>query len=111
VLCTGLAVCLFAVFAVSTSHAQVVRTGYTSIVAANSAKCIDITGGSTAAAAAAIQWHCNFGSNEEWTVQPYNASFRIIVQKSGDCLVVSSASIAAGAPLVQEPCTGVNSEL
>ena len=108
---TVLAVLLFAIFSASTSQAQVVRTGYTAIVAANSAKCIDISGGSTAAGAAAIQWHCNFGSNEEWTVQPYNGSFRVVVQKSGDCLVVSGASTAAGAALVQEPCTGVNSEL
>jgi len=91
--------------------AEIVRTGYTTIVASNSAKCLDITGGSTAAGATAIQWHCDGGTNEQWTVQLYNGYFRIIVERSGDCLVVSGASTAAGAPLVQEPCSGVNSEL
>jgi galactose oxidase len=100
-----------AIFLPTTANAQVVRTGYTSIVAASSSKCVDIAGASGAAGAAAIQWHCNLQSNEEWTVQAYNGSFRIIEQQTGDCLVVSGASTAAGAALVQEPCTGVNSEL
>lgn len=92
--------------------AQVVQTGYTSIVATGSAKCLDITGASKSAGASAIQWHCNGGSNEQWTVQPYSTgAFRIIEQQTGDCLVVSAGSTSAGAQLVQEPCTGTNSEL
>jgi len=50
------------------ANAQVIRTGYTSIVAANSGKCVDISGQSTVAGVAAIQWHCNSQSNEAWTV-------------------------------------------
>jgi galactose oxidase len=107
----GCALVFFALLVPSASQAQVVRTGYSSIVAASSAKCIDITGSSTQPGAAAIQWHCNYGSNEQWTVQLYNGYFRIIEQQTGDCLVVSRASTAAGAAIVQEPCTGVNSEL
>jgi galactose oxidase len=96
----------------SSANAQVVQTGYSSIVAANSGKCLDITGSSTAAGAAAIQWHCNYGVNEQWTVQLYSANgSRIIEQQSGDCLVVSGAATWNGAPLVQEPCTGANNEL
>jgi len=93
------------------ANAQVTRTGYTSIVAANSGKCVDISGQSTVAGVAAIQWHCNSQSNEAWTVQAYNGSFRIIEQQTGDCLVVSGGSTASGTPLVQEPCSGVSSEL
>jgi len=94
------------------ARAQVVQSGYTSIVAANSAKCLDINGASVSPGAAAIQWHCNSGENEEWTVRLYSASgSRIIEQQTGDCLVVSGASTTAGALLVQEPCTGTNSEL
>jgi galactose oxidase len=107
----GIALAAFAMFLPARGEAQVVRTGYTSIVAASSAKCIDITGASKAAGAAAIQWHCNGGSNEAWTVQLYNGSFRILEQQTGDCLVVSGSSKVAGAALVQEPCSGVNSEL
>jgi len=107
----GITLGAFAMFLPARGQAQVVRTGYTSIVAANSAKCVDITGGSRTAGAAAIQWHCNGASNEAWTVQLYNGSFRIIEQQTGDCLVVSGSSKVAGAALVQEPCSGVSSEL
>jgi galactose oxidase len=103
---------LFVMLLPAPSSAQVVQSGYTSIVAANSAKCLDINGGSSAAGAAAIQWHCNGGENEAWTVQPYSTGeFRIIVQFTGDCLVVSGGSTSSGASIVQEPCTGTNSEL
>ena len=102
---------LFAAMCAAPSQAQLVRTGYTPIVAANSAKCIDISGASTASGAPAIQWHCSGSTNQMWTVQPYSGSFRIIEQQTGDCLVVSGASKTEGAPLVQQPCTGVASEL
>jgi len=94
-----------------TGKAQVVRTGYTSIVAVNSAKCLDINGASGSPGAAAIQWHCTSNSNEQWTVQNYNGDYRIIEQQTGYCLVVAGASASEGAQLVQEPCTGVKSEL
>jgi galactose oxidase len=94
------------------ARAEVVRTGYTSIVAASSSQCLDINGGSTAAGAAAIQWPCSQAANQQWTVQPYSTgAFRIIEQQTGDCLVVSGASKSAGAAIVQEPCTGSTSEL
>jgi galactose oxidase len=109
VLLMGLGLLLFAVSAKSTSHAQVVRTGYTTIVASNSARCIDISG--TAAGAGAIQWPCSSASNQEWTVQPYSGYSRIVEQQTGDCLVVSNSSTAAGAAMVQEPCKGANNEL
>jgi galactose oxidase len=107
-----LACFFFTILAAVPGGAEVVRTGYTTIVAASSAQCLDISGGSANAGAAAIQWPCNFAANEQWTVQLYSAgSFRIIEQGTGDCLVVSGAATYAGAPLVQEPCTGVKSEL
>ncbi len=95
------------------ARAEVVRTGYTTIVAASSSQCLDINGGSAAAGTAAIQWPCNQSANEQWTVQPYSSTgaFRIIEQQTGDCLVVSGASKSAGAAIVQEPCTGSTSEL
>jgi galactose oxidase len=101
----------FAMIFPYTGKAQVVRTGYTSIQPASSGKCLDISGSSLAAGAAAIQWHCNFASNEQWTVQLYGGSFRIIEQQSGNCLVVTRASTTPGAQIVQEPCSGAASEL
>jgi galactose oxidase len=111
----GLAALTFVIFTLlipSAGKAEVVRTGYTTIVAASTSQCLDIEGGSLSAGASAIQWPCNFSGNEQWTVQLYSAgAFRIIEQETGDCLVVSGASASSGAPIVQEPCTGVNSEL
>src|SRR5271170_6822551 len=102
---------LFSTLFVRLGSAEIVRTGYTSIVAANSAKCLDISGASPAAGAAAIQLYCNSGSTQQWTVQNYSGSFRIIDQPTGDCLVIAGASTTAGAQLVQESCSGVSSEL
>src|SRR5882762_4462769 len=62
-----------------TTKAEVVRTGYTTIVAANSGKCLDIYGASASPGTRAIQWHCNFDNNEQWTVQPYNGDENITV--------------------------------
>jgi galactose oxidase-like protein/ricin-type beta-trefoil lectin protein/Kelch motif protein len=104
-------VLLFAVVFHSTSQGEVVRTGYTWIVAGNSAKCVNIAGSSLLAGANAVQLHCTTNSNQQWTVQLFNGSFRIIEEQTKDCLVVSGASTTAGARLVQEPCSGVNSEL
>ena len=94
-----------------TSRAEVVRTGYTSVVVASTGKCLDISGASTSPGAAAVQWHCNSQPNEQWNVQPFNGSFRVIVQQSGLCLAVAGSSTAAGAQIVQSTCSGANSEL
>jgi galactose oxidase len=93
------------------SRAEVVRTGYTSIVAAGSGKCVDITGASMAPGATAAQWRCNFAPNEQWTVEPYNGSYRVIVQQSGQCLAVAGGSMSSGAQIVQNTCSGGNAEL
>src|SRR5438067_9979215 len=92
-------------------QAQVVRTGYTSIVALNSAKCLDLSGESTSPGAAAVQLACNSSGNQQWTVQNFNGSFRIVQQQTGGCLVISGNSTTPGAQLVQEPCTGIAAEL
>jgi galactose oxidase len=95
----------------SVSEAQVVRTGYTAIVAGNSAKCLDVGGASQTSGAAVGQWHCNFNPNEQWNVQPFNGSFRIVAQHSNQCLAVAGGSTIAGALIVQNTCSGANSEL
>jgi galactose oxidase len=95
----------------SASRAEVVRTGYTSLVAASTGKCLDITGASSMSGATAIQWRCSFASNQQWTVQPFGGSFRVIEQQTGQCLSVSGGSTASGAQIVQTTCTGAASEL
>ncbi|HVV16756.1 MAG TPA: RICIN domain-containing protein [Polyangia bacterium] len=90
--------------AAAPAKADVVRTGYSVFVAGNSGKCLDITGASNTVGTAAIQWHCNFAGNEQWTLQPHNGAFLVVEQKNGQCL--AAASTAAGAAIVQTTCTG-----
>src|SRR5947208_2836990 len=84
-----------------TTSAEVVRTGYTMIVAANSGKCLDIYGASASPGTRAVQWRCNFNNNEQWTVKPYNGAFRIVQFQTGQCLVVSGGSESQGAQVNQ----------
>jgi galactose oxidase len=108
----SLAISSNALLCPSVGKAEVVRTGYTSIVAANSGKCLDISGGSLSPNAPAIQWHCTFAANEQWTVKPYSGgAFRIIERQSGQCLAVAGSSTTSGAQIVQNTCSGANSEL
>lgn len=97
--------------AVGVARADVVRTGYTPIVAASTGKCLDVSGSSTTSGAAVVQSRCTFGTNEQWNVQPFNGAYRVIQQNSGQCLAVTGGSTIAGAQVVQNTCTGANSEL
>jgi galactose oxidase len=94
-----------------TARAQVVRTGFTTLVVASTGKCLDISGASKTSGAAAAQWHCNFNPNEQWNVQPFGGAFRVIEQQTGQCLAVAGASTGSGAAVIQQTCTGGNSEL
>jgi galactose oxidase len=93
------------------ARAEVVRTGYTSLVVSSTGKCLDISGASTTSGAAAVQWRCNSAPNEQWTVQPSGGAFRVIEQQTGQCLSVSGGATAAGAQIVQTTCSGGASEL
>ncbi|MDP9052713.1 MAG: RICIN domain-containing protein, partial [Acidobacteriota bacterium] len=97
------------VFSARPLQAQVVRTGYTSIVAANSAKCLDFAGESGTPGTGAVQLACNLSAFQQWTVQNFNGSFRLIQQQTGNCLV--SPTTASGVQLVEQPCSGVSGEL
>jgi galactose oxidase len=89
-------------------QAQVVRTGYTAIVAVNSAKCLDFAGESSTPGTGAIQLACNWSAYQQWTVQNFNGSFRLIQEQTGNCLVSTTTS---GAQFIEQPCSGVSGEL
>src|SRR2546423_3606148 len=97
------------VSAARAAKAEVVRTGY-SVIVASSGKCLDITGASNTPGTAAVQWHCNFASNEQWTLQPHNGAFRIVEQQNGQCLATAGGSTATGAAIVQTTCSGAATE-
>jgi galactose oxidase len=100
-----------AVAVAHTAAAEVVRTAFTTIAVESTSKCLDISGGSGAAGAAAVQASCNVQPTQQWTVQPFNGAFRVIEEQTGQCLAVANASTASGAQVVQNTCTGANAEL
>jgi hypothetical protein len=93
------------------ARAELVRTGYTSIVAESTSKCLEIAGASASAGASADQSSCDQQPNQQWTVQPFGGSYRVIEKQTGQCLVVANASTASGAQVVQNTCSGSSAEL
>lgn len=76
--------------------------GYFELVSLNSGKCLDVSGGSTAAGAPAIQWTCHGGANQHWRLEPAGGGgFRIISRASGQALDVSGGSVDDNAPTIQ----------
>jgi galactose oxidase len=82
-----------------------------SIVAKHSGKCLYVQNGSTVNGNPVVQWNCNGGDNEQWTLKPYGDAYQIIVKHSGQCLKVIGALATDGAQIVQYPCQGANNEL
>lgn len=103
--------CAFLAGVLLPAHAQVVRTGYSPLIASGSGKCLDIAGSSLNSGAGAVQYHCNFTPTQYWTVQPYGGAFRLIVNQGGQCLLISHSSSINGARAVQGTCTGAKGEL
>lgn len=93
------------------AHAELVRTGYTSVVAANSGKCIGISSASTTPGTRSLQWRCTGVPDQQWTLRPLGGAFQVVNQNSGQCLGASFGSTAPGAELVQNTCSGANTEL
>ena len=77
------------------------------LVSRNSGKCLDVFGASTDAGAAAIQWVCHGGPNQQWRLEPAGGSaVRIIARHSGLALDVFGASLDDVAPIIQWPVHG-----
>jgi hypothetical protein len=71
----------------------------------NSDLCLAIAGGSTENAAAAIQWTCQGGTEQDWRLsRRTTAAYEIRNDHSGQCLAIGSASTAQGAEALQWPC-------
>lgn len=68
--------------------------------------CMDVFNGSSEDRAGIIQWDCVNQPNQRWTATAAGIFNSYKAQGSGLCLEVPDASIFAGTPLVQRPCTG-----
>lgn len=66
--------------------------------------CMDVSGGSTSAGAAVIQWTCTGSANQRWVVTALaGGGYTIAAQHSG--LLLTTASTTDGAPATQQANT------
>jgi len=80
---------------------------YFEIISRNSGKCLDVFGASTDAGAAAIQWICHGGANQQWRLEPAGGgAVRIIARHSGQALDVFGALLDDVTPIIQWPVHG-----
>lgn len=63
--------------------------------------CIDVSGASLALGAAVIQFTCNTGTNQQWSVTDVAGSERLTARHSGQVLDVTGQGTAAGTLLEQ----------
>src|SRR5262245_57980790 len=77
------------------------------IVARHSGKCLDVTGVSLDDGAQIIQWTCNNGLNQRWTLQPTSDGYYLLVAtRSGKALDVTGVSLDDGARAIQYTING-----
>jgi hypothetical protein len=76
------------------------------IVSSASSRCVDVPGSSTTAGTQLDTWDCNAGGNQTWD---YTSSKELSVY--GDmCMQAGTSSVASGAPVVLESCTGATDQ-
>ena len=74
------------------------------LVARHSGKCLDVSGVSMDDGAPVIQWTCNGGLNQRWTLQPAtDGYYNLVAGHSGKLLDVSGVSTDDGARVIQWP--------
>jgi hypothetical protein len=87
-------------------------SGHDRLTVRHSGKCADVRDQSTADGAAAVQFSCNGGNNQQWRIQSISGGYvQVIARHSGKCLDVTSGSTADGAAVIQWACgTGANQQ-
>jgi hypothetical protein len=77
-----------------------------------SADCLDVAKGSTAAGANVQQWTCNGLAPQDWTFTGKGSGYFTLTSKvSGKCLDVYHGSTTPGANVQQWTCNGTNAQL
>jgi len=77
------------------------------LVARHSGKCLDVSGLSSDDGALVIQWTCNGGLNQRWTLQPAaDGSYNLVAGHSGKLLDVTGVSTDDGARIIQWTANG-----
>jgi len=82
-------------------------SGAYELVARHSGKCLDVSGVSTDDGAAVIQWTCNGGLNQRWTLQAAaDGYYNVVAGHSGKMLDVTGVSTDDGARVIQWSANG-----
>jgi hypothetical protein len=76
----------------------------TQIVSAGNTLCLNVYGGFTTSGTGIIQWGCDGGSNEIWTLTPIGDYYHLVAKNSGMCLNVAGGSNQVGVQLIQWGC-------
>lgn len=79
------------------------------ITAFHSGRCIDASGPGNGAAA--LQWTCHGGTNQQWSVEALSdGNVQLRDQRSSKCLMVNGASTSDGANVVINTCSGATGQ-
>jgi hypothetical protein len=105
-------------FGTSPGTGQVIRVdiqaepGVYQLVASHSQKCLDVPEWSLNDGMPVVQWACNGGVNQTWSLEPTSGGYsRLVAQHSGKCLDVSGASTEDRAEIIQWQCNaGANQD-
>ncbi|HJZ75941.1 MAG TPA: DUF1800 family protein [Vicinamibacterales bacterium] len=82
-------------------------SGTYELVAHHSGKCLDVSGQSTDDGAPVVQWTCNGGLSQRWTLQPTDdGNFVLVAAHSGKALDVRGAALKDGARVIQYAING-----
>ncbi|HEX2453638.1 MAG TPA: DUF1800 family protein [Vicinamibacterales bacterium] len=83
------------------------QSGAYELVAGHSGKCLDVSGASTEDGAQVVQWTCNGGLDQRWTLQPAaDGYYNLIAAHSGKALDVTGMSVDDGAQVIQYTING-----
>jgi hypothetical protein len=80
----------------------VTETGLYHLVASHSQKCVDVPEWSLNDGIPIVQWACNGGDNQTWSLETASDGYsRLSARHSGKCLDVSGASTDDPAEIIQ----------
>ncbi|MEV1011389.1 ThuA domain-containing protein [Streptomyces sp. NPDC049881] len=86
-------------------------SGYETLSARHSSKCVDIPGFSTTPGTGATQYACNGGTNQQFTARDAGSGrVQLVNRNSSLCLAVADGSAANGAAVVQTACGSATSQ-
>lgn len=87
------------------------QTSYSTILSANSGKCVDAEAGGWTTGARIIQYACHNGDNQQWTLTAVAGAYQIAGKRLGECITPNNGTAQENAPMVQHPCGAYANQL